>query len=64
MKQKISTLEAEVKNKTQEAEEAQCGLKEEVRTLTAQCQNSERQVRELNAKISALQARSPEVWIF
>ena len=54
-------LEEEIRNKAQEVEDSEKGLRDEVKRLTLHCQNSERQVRELSAQITALHARSPDV---
>ena len=61
LKQKIVALEEEIRNKAQEVEDSEKGLRDEVKRLTLHCQNSERQVRELSAQITALHARSPDV---
>lgn len=61
LSQRLQAVEAEFIKKREELEENERKLKDEIKQLEAESQASAREVRNLGAKLTALQAKSPDV---
>ena len=58
---RLQEVEAELGEKSAEYEESERRLRSQLREVDSDQQNNARQVRDLSAQLTALQAKSPEV---
>ncbi len=61
VRERVEDLQADLAAKTKEFEATEEKLRQEIKQLTNENQTSAREVRELGVKLTALQAKSPQV---